>query len=215
MSPHAAKARGIFDRGTAPIGGHEGMPEDVPADGLLEHRGLMSITQPEVNPDGLMPELTMFDASGSTTSAGAGEAETGDDDLGPMAWPPVPLVRTTSTSSAGSAEAEESEVRQVPTYGKVALLYIPLSCRDAPRISVRDKWTLARRKGMSLKRCPTFCIEHRHKCQQFSIPRFAINRILPSMLSRPSQRVALQHVQSFVRNVIAVDGSFAYLRKLD
>lgn len=111
MSPHAAKARGIFDRVTAPIGGHEGMAEDGP-EGPLEQANLMGSAQPDAKPDGLMPELAIFGASGSASSAGGGEAEgAGDEDLGAMGWSPVPLVRTTSTSSAGSAEAEESEVR--------------------------------------------------------------------------------------------------------
>lgn len=111
MSPHAAKARGIFDRASAPIGGHEGMPDDAP-EGLLREDGLMGNAHPDVKSSGLISELSMFDPSGSAASAGGGDGEgPGDEDLGPMSWPPVSLVRTTSNSSAGSAEAEESEVR--------------------------------------------------------------------------------------------------------
>lgn len=126
MSPHAAKARGIFDRVTAPIGGHEGMPEEL-SEGVLKQGSVMGSAQPDVKPDGLMPELAMFGASGPPGSGGAGETEggAGDEDLGPMGWSPVPLVRTTSNSSAGSAEGEESEVSDTPPAASSAVVNAP------------------------------------------------------------------------------------------
>lgn len=110
MSPHAAKARGIFDRATAPIGGHDSMSGDA-AEGLLNHEGLVGNAKPDAKNGGLMPDLNMFDAPVSNTGpAVAGGEGTCDDDLTTVGWPPGPIVRATSTSSAGSAEAEESEV---------------------------------------------------------------------------------------------------------
>lgn len=86
------------------------MPEDA-SEGLLGEDDLMGKSQPDVKNNGLISELSMFDPSGSTASATGGDGEgAGDEELGTMSWPPVPLVRTTSNSSAGSAEAEESEV---------------------------------------------------------------------------------------------------------
>lgn len=111
MSPHAAKARGIFDRGVAaPIGGHEGMPEDA-SGGLLADQSLMGNVQPDDKTDGMMSELTLFEASGSAVSAASGDGGgAAEEELGALAWPPTRLVRSASMSSTGSAEAEESEV---------------------------------------------------------------------------------------------------------
>lgn len=115
MSPHAAKARGISDRGisdrdaVAPIGGHEGMPEDALHQGLLEDQALMGSTQPaDENNDGLISELSLFDAPGATEGDGGGAPE--NEDLA-IAWPASRLVRSASMSSIGSGDAEESEVR--------------------------------------------------------------------------------------------------------
>lgn len=109
MSPHAAKARGIFDRAAvAPIGGHEGMPEDA-SRVLLEDQPLMGNAQPAEKNDGLMSELNIFDASGSV-AGGSGDGGGAADEELPMGWPSTRLVRSASMSSTGSAEAEESEV---------------------------------------------------------------------------------------------------------
>jgi len=105
MSPHAAKARGIFDRGAAaPIGGHEGIPDDSP------HQVMMGSAQgTDENNEALIAELSLFD-----TGAGAGEGDgggvAGTDELG-MAWSGSRMVRSASMSSTGSGDAEESEVR--------------------------------------------------------------------------------------------------------
>ena len=109
MSPHAAKARGIFDRAAvAPIGGHEGMPEDA-SRVLLEDQPIMGSAQPGEKTDGLMSELNLFDASGSVTGASVDGGGAADEEL-PVGWPSTRLVRSASMSSTGSAEAEESEV---------------------------------------------------------------------------------------------------------
>lgn len=114
MSPHAAKARGIFDRGVvAPIGGHEGMPEDA-SQRLLEDQALMGSAQPGEKSDGLISELNLFDASGSVPGADGDGGGTGDEEL-VMAWPPAQLVRSASMSSIGSGDAEDSEVRPMYT----------------------------------------------------------------------------------------------------
>lgn len=100
MSPHAAKARGIFDRAAvAPIGGHEGMPED---------QALMGNAQSaDENNEALISELSLFDAGAGEEDGGA---TPGTEDLA-MAWPEARLVRSASMSSTGSGDAEESEVR--------------------------------------------------------------------------------------------------------
>lgn len=111
MSPHAAKARGIFDRGAvAPIGGHEGMPEDSSQQRLLEDQGLMGSAQPvDEDNEGLISELSLFDAGAASEGDGGGGGP-GDEDLA-MAWPGSRLVRSASMSSTGSGDAEESEVQ--------------------------------------------------------------------------------------------------------
>lgn len=111
MSPHAAKARGIFDRAVAPIGGHEGLPEDA-SRVLLEDQALMGSAQPGEKSDGIMGELNMFDAAGSVTGAGVDGGGAAEEELS-MGWPSTRLVRSASMSSTGSAEAEESEVRTI------------------------------------------------------------------------------------------------------
>lgn len=112
MSPHAAKARGIFDRGAAaPIGGHEGMPEDA-SQALVEDQVRMGSAQPGEKSDGLISDLNLFEASGSTVAGGSGDGSgPGDEELAAIAWPETRLVRSASMSSTGSGEAEESEVR--------------------------------------------------------------------------------------------------------
>lgn len=104
MSPHAAKARGIFDRAAiAPIGGHEGIPED---------QSLMGNAQPaDENNEALISELSLFDAAAGEEDGGAGAAP-GTEDLA-MAWPDSRLVRSASMSSTGSGDAEDSEVRYI------------------------------------------------------------------------------------------------------
>ncbi len=104
MSPHAAKARGIFDRGAAaPIGGHEGIPEDT------SHQAMMGSAQgTDENNEALIAELSLFDA-GAGEGDGVGAA--GTDELG-MAWSGSRMVRSASMSSTGSGDAEESEVRR-------------------------------------------------------------------------------------------------------
>lgn len=99
MSPHAAKARGIFDRtAVAPIGGHEGMPED---------QALMGNSQAaDENNEALISELSLFDPGAGEEDGGAAPGT----DLS-MAWPDTRLVRSASMSSTGSGDAEESEVR--------------------------------------------------------------------------------------------------------
>lgn len=101
MSPHAAKARGIYDRAAvAPIGGHEGMPED---------QDLMGNAQPDdEDNDALISELSLFDAGAGEEDGGAAP---GTEDLA-MAWPDSRLVRSASMSSIGSGDAEDSEVRR-------------------------------------------------------------------------------------------------------
>lgn len=114
MSPHAAKARGISDRGisdrggVAPIGGHEGMPEETLHQGLLEDEDLMGSTPAaDECSDGLISELSLFDA-GATDVDGGGAPENEDS---AMAWSGSRLVRSASMSSTGSGDAEDSEVR--------------------------------------------------------------------------------------------------------
>lgn len=105
MSPHAAKARGIYDRAAvAPIGGHEGMPQD---------QALMGNAQPaDENNEALISELSLFDPGAGEEDGGAAP---GTEDLA-MAWPESRLVRSASMSSTGSGDAEESEVRHTHTY---------------------------------------------------------------------------------------------------
>lgn len=107
MSPHAAKARGISDRGgVAPMGGHEGMPEDTLHQGLLEDEDLMgSAPGADENSDGLISELSLFDA-GATEVDGGGAPES--EDLAMLR-----LVRSASMSSTGSGDAEDSEVKAI------------------------------------------------------------------------------------------------------
>lgn len=103
MSPHAAKARGIFDRGTAaPIGGHEGIPEEP------SHQALMGNAQnTDENNEALIAELSLFDGG---AGEGDGGGSGGTEELG-MAWSGSRMVRSASMSSTGSGDAEESEVR--------------------------------------------------------------------------------------------------------
>lgn len=112
MSPHAAKARGIYDRATsAPIAGHEGMPDDSAQQGILRDQALIGNAHSGDKNDGLMSDLNLFEATGSNVNAIGGEGSgAGDDDLTTMAWPGSRLVRSASMSSTGSGEAEESEV---------------------------------------------------------------------------------------------------------
>lgn len=114
MSPHAAKARGIFDRGAAaPIGGHEGMPDGA-STGLLDDQPLLPSAQSGEKSDGLISELNLFEASGTAVGAAGGDGNgAGDEELAALAWPTTRLVRSASMSSTGSAEAEESEVRDI------------------------------------------------------------------------------------------------------
>ncbi|CAM9858078.1 unnamed protein product [Hapterophycus canaliculatus] len=93
MSPHAAKARGIFDRGAvAPI----------------EDQDLMGSAQPvDEDNEGLISELSLFDAGAASEGDGGGGGP-GDEDLA-MAWSGSRLVRSASMSSTGSGDAEESE----------------------------------------------------------------------------------------------------------
>ncbi|CAM9120107.1 unnamed protein product [Ectocarpus sp. 8 AP-2014] len=95
MSPHAAKARGIFDRGAsaAPIGGGNEMGGAQPTD---------------ENDDGLIAEASLFDAAGGGSEGDLGGVAPADEDLA-MAWSGSRLVRSASMSSTGSADAEESE----------------------------------------------------------------------------------------------------------
>lgn len=112
MSPHAAKARGIYDRATAaPIAGHEGMPDDSAQQGILRDQALIGSAHSGDKGDGLMSDLNLFEATGSNVNAIGGEGSgAGDDELTAMAWPGSRLVRSASMSSTGSGEAEESEV---------------------------------------------------------------------------------------------------------
>ena len=116
MSPHAAKARGILDRGrAAPIGGHEGMP-NVSAQGILEDQPMIGNDHSGDKSDGLIPDHSLFEVSGSNVGAAVGDGSgAGDDDLVEMPWPTMRLARSASLSSTGSGEPEESEVRESRT----------------------------------------------------------------------------------------------------
>lgn len=146
MSPQAAKARGMSDRSaSAPIGGHEGMPEDASSShNLLEDQAIntMANSNPNEKSDGLMSELNIFESSSSTLVGVIGSNGDGiggmvgmgaaDEELAAMTWPS--RVRSASMSSVGSGEAgeageaEESEVRRESsfheTYISVLLLFI-------------------------------------------------------------------------------------------
>lgn len=117
MSPHAAKARGIFDRGAsaAPIGGGNEMGGAQPTD---------------ENDDALLAEASLFDAAGGGSEGDLGGVAPGDEDLA-MAWSGSRLVRSASMSSTGSADAEESEVRP-GSFSRPMLGLLVCSCIGQP-----------------------------------------------------------------------------------
>ncbi|CAM9181588.1 unnamed protein product, partial [Choristocarpus tenellus] len=112
MSPHAAKARGMSNRMTAPIGGHDNSPSG-------SFRGLPAVTgvtedSSSIGQDPIDPGSGIFGGMGPGYSLGPGsgvERESGDaaDVREHIFSHGRPLIRSNSASSIASVDQEESE----------------------------------------------------------------------------------------------------------